>query len=76
MASLNRTTSRSSSVSSWGSGVEASSNWPNVSSSLRRTLATALCASAAIPGPTKSSARRIARASSGVSRGAARKVSP
>ena len=69
-------TSSSSARSTCGSGVCASSNWPNVSSSLRRTRASGVCASAAIIGPTNSSARRIARASSGVSRGARRNVSP
>ena len=47
-----------------------SSNWPNVSSSFRRTRSSGVCACAAIEGPTKSSASRIARASSGVRRGA------
>ena len=59
-----------------GSGVCASSNWPNVSSSLSRTRSSGVCASAAIIGPTNSSASRIARASSGVRRGGRRNVSP
>ncbi len=49
---------------------------PNVSSSLARTRSSGECAPAAIIGPTNSSARRIARASSGVSRGGRRNVSP
>jgi hypothetical protein len=40
-----------------GSGVCASSNWPNVSSSFFRTRSSGVCASAAIIGPTNSSAR-------------------
>ena len=59
-----------------GAGVCASSNWPKVSSSLRRTRASGVFASAAIVGPTYSIASRIARASSGVSFGARRKTSP
>ncbi len=53
-----------------------SSNSPKVSSSFLRTRSSGRCASAAISGPTNSSASRIARASSGVSRGAERNVSP
>ena len=41
-----------------------------------RTRSSGVCASAAIIGPTNSSASRIARASSGVSRGGRRNVSP
>ena len=52
-----------------GLGVCASSNCPNVSSSFLRTRSSGVCASAAIIGPTNSSASRIARASSGVRRG-------
>ena len=58
-------------------GVRASSN---CAERLLELLADArragVCASAAIIGPTYSSASRIARASSGVRRGAARNVSP
>ena len=59
-----------------GSGVWWSSNWPNVSSSFFRTRSSGVCTWAAIEGPTMSSASRIARASSGVRRGASRKTSP
>ena len=44
---------------------------PKVSSSFARTRSSGECAPAAIIGPTNSSASRIARASSGVSRGGA-----
>ena len=56
-----------------GSGVWFS-NWPNVSSSFCRTRSSGVCTWAAIVGPTMSSASRIARASSGVSRGRAEDV--
>ena len=69
-------TSSSSSSSERVSGVWWSSNCPNVSSSFLRTRSSGVCTCAAIDGPTMSSARRIARASSGVSRGASRKTSP
>src|SRR5207244_748162 len=59
-----------------GCGVCARSNSPNVSSSFLRTRSSGVRASAAIIGPTNSSASRIARASSGVRRGGARNVSP
>ena len=58
------------------SASATSSNTPNVSSSLARTRSSGECAPAAIIGPTNSSASRIARASSGVSRGGPRNVSP
>ena len=76
IAVLKIDTKLSSSPPTCGSGVCTSSNCPNVSSSFLRTRASGVCASAAIIGPTYSSASRIARASSGVRRGAARNVSP
>ena len=62
-------TSCSSSSPAVPAGVWANSNWPKVSSSLRRTRSSGVRASAAIVGPTYSIASRIARASSGVSFG-------
>ena len=67
---------RSSSAPACGVGVWARSNWPNASSSFARTRSSGELEPAAIIGPTNSSASRIARASSGVRRGARRKVSP
>ena len=76
IACVNVAISCSSSSEKLGSGVWASSNWPNVSSSFARTRSRGVCACAAIIGPTNSSASRIARASSGVRRGGRRNVSP
>ena len=66
----------SSAVTAWRSGPSSTSNSPKVSSSLRRTRSSGVWASAAIIGPTNSSASRMARASSGVSLGGRRNVSP
>src|SRR6185312_2315801 len=49
-------TSPSAALSELGSGVCVSSNSPNVSSSFLRTRSSGRCASAAISGPTNSSA--------------------
>ena len=76
IASLKVDTRSTSARGTSGSGVWASSNAPNVSSSFLRTRSSGVWASAAIIGPTNSSASRIARASSGVSLGGARNVSP
>ena len=70
IASENVATSSSSSILRRGSRRSRwSSNWPNVSSSFWRTRSSGVCTCAAIDGPTMSSARWIARASSGVRRG-------
>ena len=79
MACENVRMSCSSSEAASGTSSSASSCWPNspnVSSSFLRTRSSGVCASAAIIGPTNSRASRIARASSGVSRGARRNASP